>query len=218
MLVTLIKASVFQHSSPPPHYFIYLFTLHLGAAPISLLSSHFYSHISTSITSSPSPQRRVRPLRYHPTLGHQVACSRNKCILSHRGWTRQSRLGVGVQRRATESETAPAPIVRGPTRRLSCTSATCVLGPSLVCLLIGDSASVSPRGPGLVDSVGLLVVFLTLLALAVLPLILPRHSSRSACLVVGLPNNMSSSVISPMTSRSYKVPYSSLDKDIPVSI
>ena len=53
------------------------------------------------------------------------------------------------------------------------------LGQSHVCSLVGDSVSESTHGLRLVDSVGFLVVPLTLLALTVLPPPLPQDSPSS---------------------------------------
>ena len=49
-----------------------------------------------------------------------------------------------------------------------------------VCSLVGGSVSVSPYGPRLVDSVGFLVVSLTILSPTILPPPLPQDSPGSA--------------------------------------
>lgn len=59
--------------------------------------------------------------------------------------------------------------------------------PFCACSLVGGSVSLSPYGPKLVDSVGVLVVFLTSLASLILPPHLPQNSvSSTYCLALGL--------------------------------
>jgi hypothetical protein len=74
-----------------------------------------------------------------------------------------------AERQATESETAPTPAVRSPTRRPSYITAIEGLRLSYVCSLVGSSISVSPVGSRLIDSVGFLVLSFTPLAPSSLP-------------------------------------------------
>jgi hypothetical protein len=85
----------------------------------------FTLHHSLPTTSPPSPtltyplfssEKKNTP-PWVPTHPGTSSSRRTKQILSHWSCTRHSSQGKGIQRQATESETASAPIVREPTQR-----------------------------------------------------------------------------------------------------
>ena len=81
-------------------------------------------------------------------------------ILSHWGQTRQPSGGNRIHRQATQSVTAPSPVVGGPIWRPSCISTILSvedLGPAHVCSLVGGLVSGNTKESRLVDSVGFLI-------------------------------------------------------------
>lgn len=86
----------------------------------------------------------------------------------HQGWMTQSCRRKGSQKRATQSETSPVPIVRNLTRRQrlhNCNIYSEGLAQSHAGSLIFGSVAMSPYEPRLVGSVGFLVMFFILLFL-----------------------------------------------------
>lgn len=107
----------------PTHIFTFKINLFIHftsrSQPHSLLSSHFHPYkFLHPLPPLPLHREREDPLRYHPTLDH--------LILAYPFLLRPNQalhLGEGDPI-AADSETAPAPIVRGFTWRPSCTSTT----------------------------------------------------------------------------------------------
>jgi hypothetical protein len=148
------------------NFFIYLFTLHLD-------------HSASSLFSSLPPSLYLRELKalhgYQTTLAHQVSGLRASSPTQARQGSPAR--GKGIQRQATGSKKTPQPpfhLLREPHEDQAAHLLKCKR-PSLAheCSLVGGSVSVSPYGPRLVYSVGLLMVSMTPLT----PAILFPHSS-----------------------------------------
>lgn len=127
---------------------------------------------SSSLSPFISPHPPVLPLSSEKGVLPWISvclgiarCNRARCIFLL--WLEQAtQLG---ESQASRVRGSPALSGRSPTWRLRCTTVSCCRGLSYACSLFGSSASVVPYETELVNSVSVLVMFLTSLASSVLP-------------------------------------------------
>ena len=99
---------------------------------IQTAASHLSRPPSPPYTPSLSPRSTHPPFLFRKRAGLLVTsrkygltrCNKTGHKPSYQGWTKQRSEGKGPQRQAKDSETAPLPTVRNPTRTLSYTAIT----------------------------------------------------------------------------------------------